>query len=81
MAHKNRYYIINASDKNINEIYKIIVGGPGTQRHSINGEKIVIKLHLNDHNTYDFLSNYQEYNHGEILYIMSGPEWTQEIPQ
>lgn len=80
MAH-NRYFIINADDNNLNDIITVSVGELKTQRYSINGEKIVVKLHKGDHNNYAFLSQYPEYNHGEILYIMQSTEWTQNIEQ
>ena len=80
MAH-NRYFIVNANDENINDIIDVSVGELKTQRYSINGEKIVVKLHKGNHNNYPFLSQYPECNHGEILYIMQSSEWTQNIEQ
>lgn len=81
MAHINRYYIVKANDPNLSKICEVIVGKDINQRYSLNGEKLVVKLNRHDHNNYDFLSQYQEYNHGEILYIMQSPEWTKNIEQ
>ena len=79
MSHNNRYYTINATDPNINDIYDIIVGTPESQRYNLNGDKIVIKLHHDDLKNYDFLSDYTEYNHPQIIEIMQSPEWTDNL--
>lgn len=71
----NRYFII-ANDDKINIILSVAVGKPENQRFSLNGQQIVIKLHQNDNNNYNFLSAYEEQNHDQILNILSGPEWT-----
>ena len=75
MAH-NRYFIINADDPNMDEIDHVIVGELDTQRYSIDGTKIVIKLHEGDHSEYPFLEQYQEYNHDQILDFLQTAEWT-----
>lgn len=79
MAH-NRYYIVNATDPNLPQIESVIVGLPQNQRYSIDKTQIVVKLHEGDHNNYTFLADYQEYNHEQILIVMSSPEWSPEIP-
>jgi hypothetical protein len=78
MAH-NRYYTINNNDPNKAEILTFSVGKPETQRYSINGSQLVIKLHEGDHEQHPQLLQYTEYTHAEILPIMDGPEWTNEI--
>jgi len=78
MAH-NRYYIVNASDPNLSDIEAVIVGLPSTQRYSVDGTQIVVKLHEGDHSDYSFLADYQEQSHEQILISMDTPEWTPEI--
>ena len=75
MAH-NRYFIINADDPNMDEIAHVIVGSMDTQRYSLDGLKLVVKLHYNDHNNYEFLADYTEYNHDAILEQIHTLEWT-----
>jgi hypothetical protein len=79
MAHINRYYIVNADDPNLSDIEQVIVGEATTQRYSVDGTQIVVKLHQNDHSDYSFLEQYQEQSHDEILISMNTPEWTPEI--
>ena len=79
MAHTNRYFIIQADDPNMDEINAVIVGRPQTQRYSIDKSQIVIKLHQNDHSDYQFLEQYTEASHDEILETMNSPEWSSEI--
>jgi len=78
MAH-NRYYIVNADDPNLSQIETVIVGLPDTQRYSVDGTQIVVKLHEGDHSDYSFLVDYQEQNHEQILISMNTPEWTPVI--
>ncbi len=79
MAH-NRYYIINDNDPNKAEILGFTVGQPSTQRYSLNGLQLVIKLFEGDHEQHPQLLQYTEYTHAEILPVMSGPEWSKEVP-
>ena len=79
MAH-NRYYIVNADDPNLSEIEAVIVGLPTTQRYSVDGTQIVVKLHEGDHSDYSFLADYQEESHEQILISMDTPEWIPPIP-
>jgi len=75
MAH-NRYFIINADDPNMDEIAHVIVGSMDTQRYSLDGSKLVVKLHYDDPNNYEFLADYTEYNHDAILEQLHTLEWT-----
>ena len=79
MAH-NRYYIINDNDPNKAEILSFTVGLPTTQRYSLDGLQLVIKLFEGDHTEHPQLSQYTEYSHEQILPVMHGPEWTPPIP-
>ena len=74
----NRYYIVDANDPNMDEIINVSVGELNTQRLSLDGTLMVIKLHDGDHNDYSFLSQYNEYSHAEILPIMASSEWTDQ---
>lgn len=78
MAH-NRYYIVEANDPNLSDIEQVIVGEPTTQRYSINGSQIVVKLHENDHSNYSFLEQYEEFDHEQILIEMDTSNWTSPI--
>ena len=79
MSH-NRYYIINDNDPNKAEILGFTVGKPSTQRYSLNGLQLVIKLFKGDHEQHPQLSQYTEYSHEQILPVMSGPDWSKEVP-
>jgi hypothetical protein len=79
MAHTNRYFIVIADDPNLLEIEQVIVGEPTTQRYSIDGSQIVVKLHQNDHSDYSFLEQYEVYDNEQILISMNTPEWTTPI--
>jgi len=74
MSH-NRYFIINADDPNSQEINAVIVGTPDSQRYSVDLSQIVVKLHEGDHSEYEFLDQYQEYNHEETLIALDNDEW------
>lgn len=80
MAHTNRYFIVAADSPNLPQIYDVIVGKPSTQRYSIAGDNLVVKLHKDDHKNYPFLDSSSEYNHAAILEIMHTPEWQEELP-
>ena len=79
MAHNNRYYTISDNDPNKAEILTFTVGLPTTQRYSLDGLQLVIKLHYDDHEQHPQLLQYTEYSHAEILPIMNGPDWTAPI--
>ena len=78
MSH-NKYYIINNNDPNKGEILSFTVGLTTTQRYSLDGLQLVIKLHHDDHEQHTQLAQYTEYSHAEILPIMCGPDWTRPI--
>ena len=78
---ENRYFIIDAQDPNLKQILAVVVGTAQSQRYSLDGLQIVVKLHKGDTNDYEFLNQYQEHNHGEIIYVLSSPHWTENIVQ
>ena len=80
MPHTNRYYIVKAEDPNLEQIESVAVGLPDTQRYSLDKVFIVIKLHKGDSKQYEFLKQYQEYNHTEILKALDNSEWQIPIP-
>ena len=75
----NRYYIINNNDPNKAEILSFTVGLPTTQRYSLDGLQLVIKLFKTDHSQHNELNQYTEYSHPDILPVMAGPEWTRPM--
>ena len=79
MAHTNKYYIVKAEDPNLPQIESVIVGLPTTQRYSIDKALIVVKLHKGDSKHYEFLNQYQEYNHEEILEALDNSEWQEPL--
>ena len=79
MSHENRYFIIESTNPNLNQIEEVIVGKIGTQRYSLDLSKLVIKLHKGDNNIYPFLDASEEYNHDEILETLNTSEWQQDI--
>ena len=72
---QNRYYIVNSNDPNLSDIIAVSVGDLETQRHSINRDMLVIKLHKGDANQYVFLEQYSEYDHDSILVSLNNSEW------
>jgi len=79
MVH-NRYFIVEANNPNLPQIFEVTVGAVLNQRYSIDTTKVVVKLHQGDHSNYPFLSGIEEYTHSEILEIMHTPEWQEEMP-
>ena len=71
----NRYYIINDNDPNKAEILSFTVGLATTQRYSLDGLQLVIKLFKTDHDQHNELNQYTEYSHADILPVMAAPEW------
>ena len=74
MAH-NRYYIVNVEDPNIIDILKLAVGVPSTQKTSIDGTLVIIKLPDEDHEHYPILDDYTELDHDQIRAVLLTPEW------
>lgn len=74
MSH-NRYFIVNASDTNLDDIIDITVGILATKRTNVDGSKIVVKLYKNDHTNHSVLQTYTEYDHDGILSEISTSEW------
>ena len=79
MSHTNRYYIVKAEDPNLQQIESVIVGLPENQRTSNDETLIAVKLHMEDHKQYEFLKEYKEYNHTEILEALDNSEWQEPM--
>ena len=75
----NRYFIIEKSNPNYNTIIDCIVGSEETQRESVDGSKVVVKLPLSDVENHECLDGITEYNHSEIIVEINKPEWQNEI--
>ena len=75
----NRYFIINANDPNKDKILSFCVGEPKTQRYSLDGLKLVVKLCETDKTQHDELRQYLEYTHEQILTLLNSYEWTGEV--
>lgn len=74
----NRYFIIEKTDPNYNTIIDCMVGNEETQRESLDGTKVVVKLPLNDVENHTCLNGITEYSHSEILVELQKPEWYEE---
>lgn len=73
----NRYFIVDSNDTNV---FKLpIVEDINNLRYSLNEEQAVIKLHKGDNKTYFALIKYTEYTHSEILVIVNGSDWRNDI--
>ena len=74
MAH-NRYFIIESSDPNKEAILKLSVGDPCSQKYSLDGSLIIIKLYEDDHEEHPELSAYEELNHEQMRLELLKPAW------
>lgn len=76
---KNRYFIIDVDDKNLDKILLISVGKKENLRYSLDKTKCVIKLPINDRKNHFELIKYKEYNHDEIIKIIENSDWYQSV--
>lgn len=70
-----QYVIIDAEDVpsvNFDEVFET---SADTLRYNVAGDKTFVKY---EGETPSFLIGEPQYNHAEILNILSGPEWTSE---
>tara|TARA_R100001244_G_scaffold123956_1_gene93740 strand:- start:25 stop:267 length:243 start_codon:yes stop_codon:yes gene_type:complete len=76
MAYHNRkYVIIDASEVGSVDFSEVMETSADTLRYSVDETKTLVKF---TGDTPSFLEGKTEYNHSEILNILSGPEWTPE---
>jgi len=77
MAYENRkYVIIDASEVSSVDFLQVMETSANTLRYSVDETKTLVKF-IGD--TPSFLEGKTQYTHSEILNILSGPEWTEEI--
>ena len=77
MAYENRkYVIIESSEVSSVNFSEVMETSLNTLRYSIDGTKTFVKF---EGVTPSFLEGKTEYNHSEILNILSGSEWTEEL--
>jgi len=69
------YVIIDASEVSSVDFDQILQTSADTLRYSVDGSKALLKY---EGKQPFFLLGKTEYNHEEILSILSGPEWTAE---
>ncbi len=79
MAYENRkYVIIESSEVSSINFSEVMETSANTLRYSVDETKTLVKF-IGD--TPSFLEGKTQYNHSEILNILSGSEWTPEIEE
>lgn len=68
-----KYVIIDSSEVSSVDFSQVLESSADTLRYSVDGTKTFVKF---DGETPSFLTGEPQYNHSEILSILSGPEWT-----
>lgn len=67
------YVILDASEVANVDFDKVLQTSADTLRYSLDGSKFLLKF---EGDTPSFLIGEPQYDHAEILSILSGPEWT-----
>ncbi len=77
MAYENRkYVIINASEVGSVDFSQVNETSASTLRYSLDNSKTFVKF---DGDTPSFLNGKTSYTHSEILTVLAGTDWTEEI--
>ena len=77
MAYENRkYVIINASEVGTVDFSQVNETSASTLRYSLDDSQTFVKF---DGDTPSFLDGKTSYTHSEILTILNGEDWTEEI--
>ena len=77
MAYENRkYVIINASEVGTVDFSQVNETSASTLRYSLDDSQTFVKF---DGDTPSFLSGKTSYTHSEILTVLAGTDWTEEI--
>jgi len=77
MAYHNRkYVIIESTEVSSVDFSEVMETSLDTLRYSLDGTQTLVKF---EGDTPSFLEGETKYNHAEILNILSGSEWTEEI--
>lgn len=69
------YSIINSSDVSSVDFSQVIEGSESDLRYSVDGTKTFVKF---EGDTPSFLIGEPQYDHAEILNILSGAEWSSD---
>ena len=69
------YVILNTSELGSVDFNLVLQDSSDTLRYSVDGSKFLLKF---EGDTPSFLIGEPQYDHAEILSILSGPEWTAE---
>jgi hypothetical protein len=70
------YVILDASEVGNVDFDQVLQTSADTLRYSLDGSKFLVKF---EGDTPGFLDGKTQYTHSEILNILAGTEWTQEI--
>ena len=77
MAYENRkYVIINASEVGSVDFSQVNETSASTLRYSLDDSQTFVKF---DGDTPSFLDGKTSYTHSEILTVLAGTDWTEEI--
>ena len=77
MAYENRkYVIINASEVGTVNFSQVNETSASTLRYSLDNSKTFVKF---DGDTPSFLSGKTQYTHSQILTILNGEDWAEEL--
>jgi len=77
MAYENRkYVIINASEVGTVDFSQVNETSASTLRYSLDDSQTFVKF---DGDTPSFLDGKTSYTHSQILTILDGEDWTEEI--
>ena len=77
MAYENRkYVIINASEVGTVNFSQVHETSASTLRYSLDDSQTFVKF---DGDTPSFLSGKTSYTHSQILTVLAGTDWTEEI--
>ena len=71
------YVIIDSSEVSSVDFDQVLETSPSTLRYSLNGSQTFVKF---EGSTPAFLAGKPAHSHSEILAILAGDEWTEELP-
>ncbi len=78
MAYENRkYVIINASEVSSVDFSQVHETSASTLRYSLDDSQTFVKF---EGSTPSFLSGKTQYTHSEILTVLAGEDWSEELP-
>jgi hypothetical protein len=75
MFENRKWVIIDVSEINIVDFSKVLETSADTLRYSLDRTQTFVKF---EGNTPSFLEGKTQYNHSEILNILSGTDWTDD---